>query len=330
MDLDGNCFRARFKLTPADLGLDPKEVDASLLNLGRGWLAPREEIRKIERIISETRRQLDNCSVPFPIQGARYVPVASFRMLEKMLSDMRENFDEAVDSFMKKWTEFRAETKRRWTKWAKQTWKRMTELRQTKDSEDVFVARFIERVEKLTPTESDVRSRFSLTWKPFQIAIPQGAQGKRVTVGEAEAKLAAFEKYEKIWDDQVLDFIRTTASALRERVAEVAEKTAKVFSERAVRGPSIEALRNTINEVWNLNFLEDEALTESLKKLRVLLEEAEKLRGDSKLRKDDEVVSALSKAISGVATEIVKQSQKSADSVITKFGGGLGKRKLAM
>ena len=206
----------------------------------------------------------------------------------------------------------------------------MTELRHTKDSEDVFVARFIDRVEKLTPTESDVRSRFSLTWKPFQIAIPQGAQGKRVTVGEAEAKLAAFEKYEKIWDDQVLDFIRTTASALRERVAEVAEKTAKVFSERAVRGPSIEALRNTINEVWNLNFLEDEALTESLKKLRVLLEEAEKLRGDSKLRKDDEVVSALSKAISGVATEIVKQSQKSADSVITKFGGGLGKRKLAM
>lgn len=317
-DLDTRAWRGAFKLTAEDLGLDAEEMDNEILSLGRGWLAPKSKLQKLFSILNAAGRHVYALSVPFPIYGTHYVPVRNLRALEARLEGERVALAEAVAEFVAEWETVRAGTIERWTTWAETSYDNSPKIRKAFDSKKEFVESLRARIEKKMPTATEISESFAIEWSPFQITIPTSGKIGTVNAGEAEAKLAAFEKYEAKWDARVKGFVETTAVLLRERLVEVSKRVAeKVAEAGTVKLPTLKSLKTEIDEIRSLNFFDDAGLDDTLDKLSTIASGMEEARYEGEA---EDAVVALSRALGTMADKIAGEAKSSGALAVENFG----------
>jgi hypothetical protein len=324
-DLDVTTWRGAFRLQPEDLGLAKEDVDKELLHLGHGQLIAGDALKPMFDLWRAAGRAVWCKSVPFPVAGSRYVPVHLLEALEVELSAIRGEFLTRTQEFCDKYAAEKEAQLDKWGKWSLGMWEKSPAAKASASSAQEFCEKFLARLKGRMPTREQIAASFTMEWSPFQITLPQDGKASRVTGAEAVARLAAFEKYEAVWEQRVGSFVENTAKMLRERVVEVAARVGKLAGEGNIRKTSLESLRGTVEEVKGLNFLGDADLAEKLDALDVLCQRLDQ----AKEQEDDEAVKEIAKALGQAATEIEQGVEDASRRVAEEFGQ-LGKRAVAI
>lgn len=314
-------WSATLTLSPEDLGLLPEDVDDSIVQLGRGWLAPKNMIRTIDQHREAAKHLRSALSVPFlPVPELYFVPVANMEKLERGVEEIRERLRTTVSEFASSWERTCEVTRERWAEWLGKAWERIpwearvpAERRRAKDE---FIAAGMERVRAALPTDARLRRAWAIDMTFLQLDVPRGAGAICVSAEEAAAKLISFERHRATWEEDVEGFVRETAKALRAKVADAAARVADFAARGELKPMSVRALGRVADEVEALNFLGDADLTAMIAKLR----EAAPRLDTAASTSDMELMARLGASVEGVAGAIRSGAAKAAEDAIASLG----------
>ena len=109
-------WRARKKLRPEDLGLDPASVDNSLFSLGHKKLLPKRALEQLALIESRAHSLVETNSFPFLGGVARYLPNSKLREVTDGLEQLRTEFEANRDDFLSRYADLREDALADWRK----------------------------------------------------------------------------------------------------------------------------------------------------------------------------------------------------------------------
>ena len=287
-------WRARTKIKAADLGIDDTEAVREALSLGQHRLAPKDAFDDITDAARGAKRSIDHFSLNFAlIQGARYVPDNNIELLMERLVGYRTQFDNAVEAFIEKYDEMKAE----------QLPKIREALIEAAKTEEA-AANAYERILSEYPTAEQVRDKFRLRWSVYAV---QGAKSNAAL----EALGSEAEEVKSVVSSMVGQ-LRNELTDKLESIITIATKGGRL-SDR-----SIDSALELFDRLEGLNILEDQSLAENINMARNLLESVE----------DKTVKKGFTEELTSIKKELVKsqeQAVKDAESALI----GLGRRKLS-
>jgi len=90
-----------------EMGINPDSLPDDIVNLGRKLLVPKDELAKITKIEQKARKYLTKWSVPFGLANSHFVPIKKVQEVETVLSDLRIEFNDLIDSFIARFAEIK-------------------------------------------------------------------------------------------------------------------------------------------------------------------------------------------------------------------------------
>ncbi len=90
-----------------EMGINPESLPDDIVNLGRKLLVPKDELAKITKIEQKARKYLTKWSVPFGLANSHFVPIKKIQEVETILSDLRIEFNDLIDSFISRFAEIK-------------------------------------------------------------------------------------------------------------------------------------------------------------------------------------------------------------------------------
>lgn len=293
VDLKAGKWRAKVRLEPQDLGIEPTIEVKQALALGSHRLAPFTVFKETNRISRGAVDLVDKYSMPFPmVRGARYVPEQRLPELLEKLADARRQFREAVGDFAANYSHIRTE---------QLEIIRLALLHAAKTPEAAEVA--YRRVAAEYPPEDEIEDLFRLDWQVYAI---HGARSDAIK-NQVQEESGAVKKV-----------IQGMVKGLRD---EMAEKLQDVLAMAARGGklpePSKQSALACIERIELLNVLGDRELTNLLEAFRGIVEGT----GADDMDKNFEA------GIAGIKDQL-EQSIKDAQAAAEKALTGVGKRKI--
>ena len=237
-------WRARVKITAADLGIENTEEVKSALSLGCHRLAPSSAFDGIMRPAREAKEAVDYYSVNFGlITGARFVPEKNLAKLVDTLKQKQEEFKAAKSAFMLDFEKTRDEM-------LPVIEAALLRAARTPDA----AAEAFRRIQAEYPTADEVRKCFGLDFSVYALSSP-----KSQAVADAAAQES--EGVKSILGDMVKQ-LRDDLTERLTSMRSIVQKGGKL-QQRTVDG----ALE-MVDRVESLNILGDIELKDQCRALR--------------------------------------------------------------
>ncbi len=267
-------WRGCKRLSAEDLGLNPGRVSERLIQLGHKRLIPRDALAPFALVESRSHALVESSSFPFLGGIARFVPNPRLASLSEGLDKLRDEFREAIVSFIAGYGPLRDKAMVEWREAARQL---------NGDSE-----RLLATIEQSFPPAGDIAKRFGFETRMFQIAAPDHL---RLEVTESVEQMEIADQRRRVAEDagkrlQIdLDgFIRESVTALREETARLATDVLATIdgSEGGVHQRTLNRLTGFIDSFRSLNFAGDTQLESTLERFRqeLLTRSAEEYRNN--------------------------------------------------
>ncbi|MCF7854911.1 MAG: DUF3150 domain-containing protein [Candidatus Pacebacteria bacterium] len=310
-------WRARKKLRPEDLGLDPDTVDDRLFSLGHKKLLPKEALAKLALIESRAHALVEANTFPFLGGIAHYLPNAKLQDLTTKLEALRDEFDGCRDEFIARYGRLRQQ--------ALDEWRRAAETL-TDDPE-----RMLGVIADAFPDVDRIENKFSFDIRTFQIAVPEAVpQAQLVELGtqqeviEARRQAVASARHEI--EASCRDFIGDCVATLREETAKLCdEMLATINSTGYVHQKTLNRLVKFIDQFKELNFVNDTEMERQLEKMR-----GEFLsRTAQEYRDSDTARGHLVKGLRGLRRRAAEMAHEDAGEIVENFGR-LGQRRFQL
>lgn len=252
MDIDIAFWAGLARNSRQDVGLDANApLPGFVVGLGTKRLIPEAYVRTWRSAANRARYALEQSSFRFPVGGARFVPTAALAMVERVLTEIREEFEEGVRAFLDRYEAER----------------------------DAYLAQYPEhrdRLEACYPPRKVVESRFGFTWQVYAVSVPEprvGA-GSRQAVRSLEhsAQAIALDRYRHQLQERLDGFLDQVVASLR---AEVVEATTaiirRVEAGEVVTEKSLGRIRRLVERYRTLDFIGDSGVQAALDRaLRVI------------------------------------------------------------
>lgn len=272
-DLTAGVWSARVRLKPQDLGIEDTAEVRKAINMAYARLVPKEAIEKINRLIWDARKEVEQCSIPFPlVQGASFVPKDQREVLEQKLSELKTQFDGQVAIFLARYDEYKKEME-------PVIRKALQDASHNGDSE-----KGVQRILSEYPPVEYIEHKFSFKWRAFAISAPIDGS----IAGALESSTG-----------DVKDALATMVGGLRdEAIKKVGEITDLIVRGGKYSAKTINAARRVIDRLHGMNVLGDKQLESALDKLNVVLSD---YKGDGNVASFEEVKAELQKDLDKAA-----------------------------
>ena len=278
-------WSGRRMLTETDLrsmGIDPLNLPADLVNLGRKLLVPKSSLQRITKIEARGRFVLSKYSVPFGAIQAYFVPIKLLPTVLAQLQTLRDDFELEVDSFIERFGEAREEIK-------------------IKHSE--FYEKCLSSSYPLDP--KTLRKKYYFKWTVFKIdgisSITSLSDTDAIQLKkEMENTTKEFVgEYVETMRSKTIDFCNLVAARVKGEPLEGEEKAKKVTPR------SIAMFRKAIANFQNMNIFNDDKVESLLQDL------GKKFLGSTKTPSDFEssdMKTSLLAALDSIKSEATKDS----------------------
>ena len=282
VDVDVRFWSASKVLKAEDLGLDEKDV-VDAFKLGKKMLIPAEVIRSFRAIEARARRVVEGNSFPFPIGNARFIPKKKFPEVHKRLTELQGEYMEKVDTLISEYDKHRKEMLPIYREAAKTAFINQSPTTHTfgpdydRDAERrAFVRKFIKRIESYYPDAESLRSRFSLDWNVFEIAMPRMKQAKASKVAKIEGdRQFAEAEYHRQIQQKMSVFIDDVIRTMRQETMDVCNRVITNIKEgKVIRSDTIDSIKRFVDRFSSLNFVGDVQIETQLSKLQTELLDA--------------------------------------------------------
>lgn len=298
IDYSTHLWRARIRLKPEDLGIDPTDDVQRALSFGCHRLAPASAFADINAVVNGYTSDIMEHSLNFPLlQGVRYVPDSEITELQRKLDKRSFEFGIAVDAFLAQYDNMMAEM-------LPIIEKALQEAAKTPDAASAAMSRVVTEY----PSRDKVTQKFGLEWNFFTIAIPDS---KEAAVS-AKNSIPQVQKAITGMVEQLRNELLEKVSGLFSLAKKVKDGTSR--SKDGFASTSKKSALDVLAKVDRLNILGDTVLKEQVQVLRSLL--------------DSEDMSAVMQDLSKVKVNLesdVAEASKAAEKKLT----GLGNRKIA-
>lgn len=276
VDVDVSFWSGAKVLKPRDLGLDPdKVVDA--FRLGRKMLVPTQPIRKFRSVENRARRIVEINSFKFSIGNARFIPKKRFAKVLVQLKKCQDEYKALVEDFISNYSKYREEMVPIYKKAAETAYinsrPETQEFGPEYDPEAekaAFVQDFLRRIESFYPPAESLRSRYSLTWDVYEIAVPRMRKvSDKKVVDDENKRLIAVEEYQRQIQKKMQVFIDDVVKVLRGETVEICERIKNNIEDgKVLRSQTIQSLRDFVDKFSELNFVGDKTVEDQLNSLR--------------------------------------------------------------
>lgn len=259
-------------LSAEDLGLEEKNV-AEAYKLGRKYLVPEEVIHAFRTIESRARNIVIKYSYNFPLGNARFVPKTKFSDVMKVLRECQAEYQGLVDDLVTNYEKHRLEMVPVYEQAALRAYETQEKtetaefcFESKEDEKRAFVEKFMARIQTYYPTAESLREKFTLYWDVYEIAMPKMV---KVEAEKLEQQEFARETFRTETQTKLDGFVREVVETLRQRTLEFCRDMTKNIKEgKVVKGRTITAFKNFIEEVPTMDFVGDKKLEEELATLK--------------------------------------------------------------
>ncbi len=310
-------WRARMKLRPEELGLDPLKVDQRLFSLGHKKLLPKRALEQLALIESRAHALVEENSFPFLGGIARYLPNTRLRETTDSLNRLKSEFGQCQNDFLSRYDSLREEALADWRQAAERI------------SDDP--GRIMDLVTGAYPPLGRVCDRFGFDIRTFQIATPEAIPraelldiGSRLEVVEAREQAVREARHEI--EESCRAFVADCAATLREQTARLCDDMLKTIDTTgSVHQRTLNRLVNFIDRFRELNFVNDSEMEQQLQSVRseFLQRTAGEYRESASARRG--LVQGLS-ALRDRATELANAD---ASAIVEQFGQ-MGRRRFEL
>lgn len=254
VQLETSAWTARAKIsTKALLNGDHADIDPRYVNASKR-LVDRDALKEIESIRGEARSWLASQSLPFPLDGAVFVPSEQIERIDAELAKYRARYDAAIDAFVSDYATLREAARVQ-----------------------------LGSLYNVTDYPQDVRPRFAFSWRFLSLAPASEAQlVNPVLVAQEREK---FQRLMAEAAESAVTELRTRFAAcvdhVVERLSDGTDDKPKVFRESLVGN-----LRDFLDGFAALNVCDDAALHALVERARETIDgvDAADLRKDAALR----------------------------------------------
>jgi len=237
------------------MGQDPDALPADIVNYGRKLLVPKSELQKITTVELKARNHLRKYSVPFGATSARFVPITKLASIEAQLIAWREEFFEAVDSFVKRFGDMR---------------------QAVQDAHPEFYDRCLKNHYPGNPAK--LREKFRFDWATFKMSpfdIQETDYNELIVEDKVRQEMLAERR--KMAKEQAGKFMEEYVGTLRKGVVDFCElMTARVQGKpygeedksKKLTGRTIGTFRKAIQKFKDMNIWGDDDIDKMLTKFR--------------------------------------------------------------
>ncbi len=310
-------WRARKKLRPEDLGLDPDTVDDRLFSLGHKKLLPKEALAKLALIEGRAHALVEANTFPFLGGIAHYLPNTKLEEVTAKLQSLRAEFEACRDEFIAGYGQLREEALIEWRAAAETL---------TDDPQ-----RMLGVISDAFPDVDRIEGKFSFDIRTFQIAVPDAVPraelvdlGTQQEIIEARRKAVASAKLEI--EHSCREFIGDCVASLREQTAALCtEMLDTINSTGSVHQKTLNRLIRFIDNFRELNFVNDQQMAEQLDAVRneFLTCTAQEYRDSNAARQK------LASGLCSLRERAREMASESTDEIVESFGK-MGRRRFQL
>jgi len=309
-------WRGCKRLKPEDLGLQPENVSARLIQLGQKRLIPKDALADFSLIESRVGAAVEGASFPFLGGLARFVPNPNLTSTISTLEKLRGEFDEAAHQFSDNYPALRE--------------KALAEWREASRHLNGSAERLLATIEQSFPPAGAIRQRFEFSWQLFQIAAPESI---RLEVVEGVTQHEAAQDRQRIANEanrrmqsDLNAFIRDSVASLRQETAKLASEVLATIdgSEKGVHQRTLNRIGNFIDNFRSLNFAGDAQLEASLESFRRELLN----RSADEYRNQPGAMASLTDGLNRLRENAVQLAREDASAIVSRFGQ-VGQRRLS-
>lgn len=271
------CFWSGAKvLTAQDLGLDEKKI-VEAYKLGRKMLIPADTIRKFRALESKARHLIEQNSFKFPLGNARFVPKKKFPRILKSLKEYQQKYSELTELLISNYDKLRIEMLPIYRKAAEVAFERQIPIGthkfsiETQESDKKkFVRNFLYRIKKFYPEAETLRSRFSLDWDVYEIALPRLKIANADKLADKQVKTdIANGEYKEQTQKKISAFIDEVVTTLRQETVSFCDNIVKNIKEgNVIRGRTLKSLKDFVSNFSEFNFVGDAVVENQLNALK--------------------------------------------------------------
>ena len=185
-------WRARKKLRPEDLGLDPDNVDERLFALGHKRLLPKEALQQLSLIESRAHALVEASTFPFLGGIARYLPNAKLEDTAGRLQELQAEFRACADDFLARYGDLREEAMQEWARAAKRL--------------SVDSGRLLAVISEAFPSRDRLERRFGFDIRTFQISMPEAVPTSTLVEAGTQQEIIDTTLAEGHWRGEVINF----------------------------------------------------------------------------------------------------------------------------
>ena len=276
LDLGISFWSCSKMLINDDFGMDKSKISVNY-KLGKKLLIPEEIIREFRLIESRARRLVEENSFQFPIGNARFIPKKKFAKILDQLKIYQAEYNALTEKLIENYDKYRSEMIPIYRQAAEVAFLNQAptgiqefsieahELEKTR-----YVEEFLNRIASYYPPAESLRSRFSLTWDVYEIALPRMRKGDAEDMVDHENKRQiADEEYRVQTHAKIGAFIDDVVKTLRSETVELCNRVVSNITEgKVVKGRTLNSIRDFIDKFSELNFVGDVRIEEELAGLR--------------------------------------------------------------
>ena len=301
-------WRGTKKLKPEDLGLKQADVSDRLISLGHKRLLPKDALAGLAVVEGRAHALIESNTFPFLNGIAHFLPNSRLEEVTGKLNEMQQEFWQAKNTFLSKYSSLRREASVEWRKMA--------------DKLVTDPDRLVAVIESSFPFPQHMDRYYGFDVQQFQIALPERMEADLITLAEqrnviAARQKAAQEASRKI-NQGVEAFVADCVASLREQTAQLCDEMLHSInhSETGVHQKTLNRLVRFIDQFKQMNFVNDTVMEEQLENVRkeLLSKTAEEYRDSTKAR--NRLVQGLSQ-LSNHAHQLAKQD---ATELVQRFG----------
>jgi len=228
---------------PQDFHLSPSEVESkAIASFGtKELIDPYKGRRVFQQLEKKARHALDKFSRPFPAANAHFVPWDHVPELIDRLTGLQAEFNQAVDDFLDKYPQLRAE------------W----QLQHPEVPDAAY------------PPTWDLRKKFSLGWHTFKVAGAASASAIDDIQAELAGRQMRAEQLDRMKQDlqaECRQFAADYVMAFRKEVAEFCDQVIEAGGK--VHGKTLQAIRRKIEHFHAMNVFKDADTAAQLNELK--------------------------------------------------------------
>jgi hypothetical protein len=295
VDLKITRERFELRLDAEDLGIKASEAGYrefldEYVRLGRRRLIPVRYLRSIDAVETNARRLLRESS--FQTVWGRFVPYQVYSELSRRLEEMGGEYRRLNDRILENYDSIRLFTETKYRDAAREVYRTLQKDAGASVPED-FVENFGFRVMSKFPGRAEIeescRFQIDLSFVPVTSTMAE-MEARMANNVMASAEKAVADEIRQTYHRQVQGFISDLAAQLRSMIYEsVSAARDNVEKHGHLPGPSVMSLRQLVQKVQSLNFMEDREVIRQLGELSEILDR------ESEDRDAEEIMDVLKK-----------------------------------